>query len=830
MQPVQRLFEFFEPSHYDVRLELQREQRVFSGTVTIRGRKTTDDRPFMLHAKDLVITSVLVEDTAVPYTLDGDECTVSGTFPAGDYTLQAVFSGRITDAMHGIYPCYYEHDGQKKELLATQFESHHAREAFPCIDEPEAKATFDLTLVTEASVAVLSNKPARSSQTTKGRQVTSFFTTPRMSTYLLAFVTGELHHVAARTTTGIDVRVWATPVHASTSLQFALDTTVRSLEFYDDYFGTPYPLPKCDLVAVPDFSVGAMENWGLITFREVCLLAAQNASLTTKQYVAKVVTHELAHQWFGNLVTMRWWNDLWLNESFASLMEFVSADRLFPDWNIYLTMPQRAAAPALRRDATDGIQAVQCEVRHPDEINALFDPAIVYTKGCRLLYMLEQYLSPEVFQQGLQLYFKQHAYRNTVASDLWRAMSAVSGQDIETFMHPWLTQPGYPVVGIEANMIKQTQFFIGNHSPSSRRWSIPLFTDPAAIPRLFEQTSQHISIPLGTVLNAGGRAHMVAHYNPRHLKSLLSRLADGSLATIDRLTLLHNQYLLAEAETIPAASLVPLLSAFSHETEEPVWSMVIMTAQSLARFVEHDPEAWGKLQAFFLQLVEAPFARLGWVAQAHEPESDMKLRADILDLVVQSGNKKALAPALDLYQSSPPDAFDPTTRSAVLKAVLVQRPEEFATLWNKYHATTAPELRSHLLEALSSATRPADVRVMLRALTDNTLTKPQDVKLWIGQLLHTPENRKVTWRWMQDNWSWVERTFRTDMTYDRLVTLAGNSLATIAEQHEFDAFFADKQDQVEIARAIHLASAQIAARVRLLQHQSPRVILAIEER
>ena len=314
--------------------------------------------------------------------------------------------------MHGLYPCYFTHDGVKKQLFATQFESHHAREVFPCVDEPAAKAEYDLTLVTQTGITVLGNMPVKSEEENGDSRTTTFEKTPRMSSYLLAFVIGELHKKTARTKSGVEVNVWATPAQNENTLDFALDIATRSIDFYDEYFGVKYPLPKSDHVALPDFSSGAMENWGLITYRESCLLADPELTPeSSRRFIATVIAHELSHQWFGNLVTMNWWNDLWLNESFANMMEYVAIDALHPEWRMWEDFATNEVTAALRRDSLDGVQSVQADVNHPDEISTLFDPAIVYAKGGRLLVMVRKLIGEEAFRAGLKSYFEKFAYK-----------------------------------------------------------------------------------------------------------------------------------------------------------------------------------------------------------------------------------------------------------------------------------------------------------------------------------------------------------------------------------------------------------------------------------
>ena len=312
---MDRLFSQFIPEHYEIRWDLTRahDKRRIAGTTTITGQQVVDGT-IRLHAKDLNVSRVLVNQQEVSEFFTKNDELIIPHPGANQVVITIDFSLRLTDAMHGIYPCYFKVGGKQQELYATQFESHHAREAFPCIDEPEAKATFDISLVSDLPV-LLSNMPIVSREA----NAATFATTPRMSTYLVAFAAGELQRATAHTASGVEVNVYATMAQPAASLSWALDHAARTIDFFDEYFGVPYPLPKSDHIALPDFSSGAMENWGLITYREVALLAdPTTASVSSKQYIATVIAHELSHQWFGNLVTMKWWNNLWLNESFAT--------------------------------------------------------------------------------------------------------------------------------------------------------------------------------------------------------------------------------------------------------------------------------------------------------------------------------------------------------------------------------------------------------------------------------------------------------------------------------------------------------------------------------
>ena len=575
MQTVSRLIQTFVPEHYALSLDIHREDRTFDGTVTINGA-SLHDGPIRVHAKTLVIDEVTIDGKVASYEMDkNDEVELVGKdVKAGNHTIVIGFSGTINDQMHGMYPCYFEHDGVKKELIATQFESHHAREVFPCIDEPSAKATFDVTLTTETGVTVLGNTPVKRQRTEDGKLVTAFERTPRMSSYLLAWVFGELHKKTAKTKRGVEVSVWSTVAQPIQSLDFALEFAAQATDFYEEYFGVEYPLAKCDHVALPDFSSGAMENWGLITYREVALLVDPKTSgVSSKHLVATVVAHELAHQWFGNLVTMKLWDDLWLNESFADFVEHIVVDALHPEWETWLDFTLGRGIAALRRDAIDGVQSVRVAVHHPDEITSLFDAAIVYGKGARLMKMLRSFVGEDAFRRGIGKYFKKFAYQNTEGDDLWEMLSEASGKDVAGFMHTWLTQPGYPLLRVEDDGLSQEQFFIGDHEPSDRLWPILLSPQPRNdLPEIFDKKHMKLTVYPDQRFNTDDTGHFITRYTGDHLHGLLEHVSDFS--TIDRLTLLNDQSLLVRGRYESSTVLIDILEHYENETNDAVWGIM----------------------------------------------------------------------------------------------------------------------------------------------------------------------------------------------------------------------------------------------------------------
>lgn len=834
MKTVSRLIQQFIPDHYQLSLTLNRKERIFKGIITMNGASTGNTGQIIVHAKDLTVESVTLDGKEADFSAgENDELSIiHPDIKVGSHIVVIAFNGVITDAMHGLYPCYYEHEGIKKELLATQFESHHAREVFPCIDEPEAKATFDVTLTTEQDVTVLGNMPVKQQDIQNDLLVTTFDTTPRMSTYLLAWVTGDFHRKTATTKSGVEVNIWATPAQPANSLDFALDIATRTIDFFDEYFDTKYPLPKSDHVALPDFSSGAMENWGLITYRETTLLAdPANTSISSKHYIATVIAHELSHQWFGNLVTMEWWNNLWLNESFATLMEYVAIDALHPEWNIWLDFSTSESIMALRRDAIDGVQSVQVDVNHPDEISTLFDGAIVYAKGARLLRMLQHYIGHEAFQTGLKAYFAEHAYKNTIGDDLWQALSAASGKDIAQFMNTWISQSGYPVVtatqdGTTVHLTQQ-QFFVGPHADSDKTWPIPLNSSCSQMPEILAERETTIERSHTNALrfNVGDSAHFITHYDSSLLRQIIDEISAGNLSPLDRLQLLNENTLLARGGIITSAALLPLLDAYRSEQTEAVWDIIAMTIGELKKFVETDETSERQLRALSAAIAREQYERLGWHAKEDEPESDTKMRPTILSLMLYGEDPEAIKIAIELYHATPVEQLNPELRPLIISTTVRHGGDDSVIdqLIAKHKETASAELQQDIASGITSTKNPERISVILDMIKDDTIVRPQDAARWFVWTIRGREGRPLAWQWVQDNWSWVVKTFSGDKSYDDFPRYSASSLVTRQQLEEYRAFFDPMKDIAALSRVITMGISEIEGRVELIERDGSAV-------
>jgi aminopeptidase N len=809
---VKRLFKSFVPKNYQIELDPDRETMHLRGQVTIRGKKV--DRPsqrLTFHQNGLKITSARIikhdkkgtREIAVKrinHQRTADEVRVhvdEQLFP-GEYSVTLSFEGEITRNMEGIYPCFFKQDDEEKKLIATQFESHHAREAFPCIDEPEAKATFDLTVLSPKGEAIIGNTPVKTQSERDGKLVTTFETTPHMSTYLLAFIYGELSYLEKQTKNGVVLRTYATRDNVAHT-EFALDAAVRSLEFYSEYFDIPYPLAKCDFVALPDFASGAMENWGCITFREQAMVVdPANTSLPSKQYVAVVVAHELTHQWFGNLVTMRWWTDLWLNEGFASWMEYLATDHLFPEWHMWTQFVVDDQQPAMKSDALENTHPIEVPIHHPDEIRTIFD-GISYYKGSSVIQMLAHFLGPKDFRDGLRHYLKKHAYGNTDTVDLWNSLEAVSKKPVKEFMQSWTSQSGYPLVQVEVHgdefVVEQKPFVVNPKSskrqPPYAHWLIPLNTGGHD---LFTQESLTGKIsdsnPETFKLNREQSGFYRTIYDAAHLKHLAKQVQNGELSPLDRLGLLADEFEAAKAGYTTTTDALQLMEAYATEDNCAVWD--VMSASIMAiRAAMDDDELRENMKPYVRKLVAPQLKRLGWEEQDGESHFDRLLRPTILGLASGADEPAVVKEALRLFNAmEKSEDVKPDLRSLVyVTAARKGNAKTFDKLLKLHNDSTSSEERVTLAAALTNFKQPELTQRALDLVATDTV-RLQDVMYWIAYSFSNRFAKKATWKWMVEHWSWLQENLGADLSFYRMPNYSARAFSDAAFLKEYTEFFA----------------------------------------
>lgn len=828
MSEVTRLFRAFVPRHYTLELSLDTKQMAFFGKVTVEGI-VKNVASVALHAKDLQISQVTVDNKHCQFHCQDDELHVAMPDSVdGDTAICIEYTGTITKAMHGIYPAV-TNDGSV--IIGTQFESHHAREAFPCVDEPEAKATFDITITADAPV-ILSNMPAKSlTQDDNGKTTVHFERTPIMSSYLVAFVAGDLQRVSTQTENGTEISVWSSKNHDIESLIFPLEVAVKTTEFFNSYFGTPYPLPKCDHVALPEFSAGAMENWGLITYREIALISdPDTVSTATKEYIATVIAHEISHQWFGNLVTMQWWDDLWLNESFANFMEYFAIDAIYPEWNVMLTFAAHEALQAFRRDILPGVQPVAATVLHPDEINTLFDPSIVYAKGGRLLFMAYHIVGDRNFRKGLYAYFKTYAYKNTTGEDLWRCLGEASRVDVAKIMKTWISQPGFPFVRIqscgEKTVLVQQQQLTTGEPNEDRLWSIPLWHDNQTVLEILDTREKTFAVDSrATRFNTVG-GHYVPYYtDPDVRHELYKQVATNDFTADGRLLLLHDNLLLARCGVASLVDALDALTYYKDETEESVWSVIATVIGDTRMMIEGDNKAEAALKTFTYHLVRHQYERIGFCATQDDTINDKKLRGIIASLAVYTEQPIVTDAALDIWNTSNAIEDLPVdSRLAILTAAAKHgKPNDFAVLYDAYPNNNNADVQLDIAAALCSTAIAAHHVQLLSSLQNSDYVRLQDLNRFLVYLLRNSTSRLAAWDWLVTNWPWLTATFANDMSYDSYPRYAGNFFATTELLQAYHDHFSPMKDVAALSRNIELGTKDIEAKITWRLHDQQAV-------
>ncbi len=839
MTEVKRFYETFHPEHYDIYLDISREKKRFHGKTVVIGE--AQEELVKLNQKYLKITSVRVDQKKADFNYnDKDEVINIEAGKVGKMKIEVDFEGKLTDTMMGIYPSYYEVDGEKKQLIGTQFETTFARQAFPCVDEPEAKATFALAIKFDEKPgeSIISNQPEE-----KFKDGVHYFKpTLRMSSYLVAFVFGDMQRKLTKTKSGVEIGVFATRAHQAKELDFALDIAKRSIEFFEDFYETPYPLEHSYQVALPDFSAGAMENWGCVTYREAYLLLdPDNTSLEMKQLVATVIAHELAHQWFGDLVTMKWWDNLWLNESFANMMEYVAIDALEPNWKIWEMFQTSEVPAALQRDATDGVQSVHVMVNDPAEIDALFDSAIVYAKGSRMLVMVRALLGDEALREGLKNYFAAHKYGNATGDDLWKALGEASGLDIGAIMHSWLEQPGYPVVNAKVEdgklVLTQKQFFIGEGKEVGRKWQIPLNSNYAAVPKIMKDEKLVVGDYADLIadngvpfrLNVGNNSDFIVKYDKTLLDDILNHIDE--LDAVDKLQLLQDFRLLAEGGHMSYADIVPLLPKFADSTSPIVNNALYRIMTTLRNFVTPDSKEEKDLKKLYNLLSEKQVKRLGLLPKAGESNDDNLTRPYVVAASLYAGNDETINGLHTIYSENS-DNLEGISAD-IRSAVLVNEVKNFCNmtlfdkLLKKYQETSDASLKQDLCAGITSTKMPEIIDAIVDDFENSEIIKPQDLRAWYRNVLANPFGQEQAWNWIRLEWPWLEATVGGDMEFATFITVTANIFHTEERLNQFKDFFEPKINTPGLTREIKMDTKVIETKVNLVKKEQSAVNAAI---
>lgn len=669
-----------------------------------------DSHTISLNTLDLKIksTSVSSEEEVVDSSpeLSHNEDTQTTTIKLGKKLaagskakLTHKFTGTLNDYMAGFYRSSYEAaDGKKRYMATTQMEPTDARRAFPCFDEPALKAKFTITLIADKHLTCLSNMDAVEEKDVDGhygpnKKAVTFRETPLMSTYLLAFIVGELN-VIETNDFRVPVRVFATPDKDIEHGRFALDLAAKTLKFYEDKFDSPFPLPKMDMVAIPDFSSGAMENWGLVTYRIVDLLLDEKSSGASKKLrVAEVVQHELAHQWFGNLVTMDFWDGLWLNEGFATWMSWYSCDIFYPEWKVWQTYVTDDLQSALSLDSLRSSHPIEVPVKRADEINQIFD-AISYSKGSCVLRMISKFLGEDTFMEGIRLYLKKHAYANTETKDLWRALTTASGKDVEAVMDIWTKHVGYPVVTVTEDAdkntlhVKQNRFLrSGDVKPEEDKTLYPVFLalrtkDGVQEDLVLDTRERTLTLPSLDFfkLNADHSSLYRTSYTPTRLAQLGAAARDGLLTVEDRAGMLSDAGALAMSGYQKTSGVLSLLAGFGAESEFIVWNELLARIGVVRNaWVFEDDDVKAALRRFQCELVAPKAHEIGWQCNPGDGQILQQFKPLLFGAAGLAGDEKVVQAAFEMFgrfKKGDREAIHPNLRTQVYSIVLTHGGEE----------------------------------------------------------------------------------------------------------------------------------------------------------
>jgi puromycin-sensitive aminopeptidase len=808
------------PVRYDLRLEPDLLTATFAGTETITLTVLEATSEIALNAAELRITeATIARDGGQPRRasihmdegLERCRLVLDGRLDPGSWALRLVFQGTLNDKLRGFYrSTFKDPSGATHTLAATQFEATDARRAFPCWDEPAFKAVFASTLVIDPALTAVSNTRIAAERHEGGRKVVTFADTIKMSTYLVAFVVGELDATDPAMVGGTPLRVWCVPSKKRLA-QFARQAGADSLGFFESYYGLPYPGDKLDLLAIPDFAAGAMENLGAITFRETALLVDERqATHNELERIADVVAHENAHMWFGDLVTMSWWNGIWLNEAFATFMEMLAVDAWKPEWKRWNTFGvSRAAAFAV--DGLWSTRPIEFEVKAPRDADAMFD-VLTYEKGASVLRMLEQYLGPDVFRAGVREYLRAHAYANADTGDLWAALGRAAGTDIPAVMDGWIFRPGFPLVSVRREgghlVLSQQRFTFLPEPPEfaavrdgtrDQRWEVPvrirLTVGGASRVERVLLTGSEARIPLpegcdSALVNEGGHGFYRVRHAPDLLEALVRRLE--SLAPIERFNLVGDAWAGTVAGLLPVTEYLDLANRFQGERDRNVWTILLGSLGTLNRIAT--PADRPRLEAFVRTLLTPAVADLGWSPRPGDDELTRQLRGDLLRAMGTLGNDRTVqARAAELYAASLSDAaaVDPNVLPALI-AILAHAGDaaRYQEFLQRFRSASTPQEEQRYLYALAGF-QQAD---LLAQTLERTLTgeiRTQDGPFVIRSILMSVSGREVAWRFVKERWDRLDGLFPKHGL--RRMCEGVIALATPELERDVHAFFTERK-------------------------------------
>ncbi|BCT91321.1 aminopeptidase [Lysobacter helvus] len=699
------------PTNYTIAVTPHADKMTFDGKVSIAIDVLEPTDKIVLNAVDMTFANVVLNPAngrvqkpkvAVDAEAQTATFTVDKPLPAGKYLLSMDYTGKIGTQANGLFAIDYDTKAGKKRALYTQFENSDARKFVPSWDEPNYKAIFDLSADVPAKQMAVSNMPAADTKDLgNGMKRVRFQTSPKMSTYLLFFGLGDFERAtmqAGATEVGVVAQTGSVD-----QAKFALQSSADVLREYNDYFGTPYPLPKLDNVASPGRSqfFGAMENWGAIyTFEYALLLDPTISTQSDKQGVFSIAAHEIAHQWFGDLVTMSWWDDLWLNEGFATWMAARTTQKLHPEWNTGL-YAVGSREQAMNRDAVATTHPVVQHVETVEQASQAFD-AITYQKGGAVISMLEGYVGADAWREGVRRYIKKHAYGNTVSDDLWMAVQEAAGKPIVDIAHDFTLQPGIPLITVTSStctggkttlQLKQGEFTRDRPDKQSLTWRVPVIAQGVGgkpVRTLVENGSGSIEVPgcAPVILNAGQSGYYRTLYAPTQFAAIRDQF--GNLAPIDQLGLMNDIWSLGMAGLQPSSDYLDLAMRAKPDADPAIWADIADSFTSIDRYYDGDAQGQARFRKFAIKTLQPAFARIGWEAKANESDPVAILRTQLIGALSDLGDAQVIAEARRRFDASATDEKAmPTALRRTILGVVAQHAD--AATWDKLHEMAKAE-------------------------------------------------------------------------------------------------------------------------------------------
>ena len=754
--------------NYDIQFEPLFSNFTFKG-MEILSFKTTPSNKFVLNCAEIKIKKCYIlsknKTIDVNFKLDAKNeslSIVSKSKVSGKIKLCIEYTGILNDRLLGFYRSKYtDPSGKTKYMATTQFEAADARRAFPCWDEPATKATFDVSLLVEKNYMAISNMPVRKKQNFGSKIIYEFERTPIMSTYLLYLGVGEFEYVETKLR-NIQIRVLTTKGNKNKA-KLSLELTKKFLGEYEKYFGIKYPLPKLDMLAIPDFAAGAMENWGAITFRETILLYDPKTSSTkTKQFIAEVISHELAHQWFGNLVTMKWWNDLWLNESFATFMATKIVDKFYPEWDLWDQFLEDAMNTAMSLDALKTSHPIDVKVNHPSEIREIFD-SISYDKGGCVLRMLENFVTDKNFQKGLQKYLKKYAYSNAEGRDLWKSIGEVAKKPIDKIMSPWIDQVGFPIVSVNRKgsqlSLKQSRYLLEETKTSKKGiWKIPLIVDEGDVStsHIMDKKSQSIKLKnkeRNFIINSGRTGFYRMDYDSETLDNLSLLIDEKILNYVDRWSIQNDYYSQCVTGKKKVQDYLDFTNAYFDEDN---YISSLNLAQHLYSLysLTHKEKFSDEIKQYSFNFLRTIFDRLGWDAKKNEPHTNALLRSFAISGLGKLGDEEILKESKR--------RFDKFLKNQNSLSADLQETVFVLVAWNG-NETTYKKFASLYKKAKSQEEKLRFLAAMCNFQQKNLLLKTleftlgpdvrsQNIQMPIMRIAANLHGKEFLWVWLKKNW------------------------------------------------------------------------------